>query len=561
MLRSPTNFLRTTASAVLTAVLALGILTTEAAAQGGYKKIKLDTIGVELPVANHYEALPTEPTEEWIVSQWVLKQSKTREPEKDKDFPEFIQREVFRPRLEMVWIDHVAEAANPTTGGDNPPPPPPPGPGGEEPPAEEEGGAGDEDENPFSRFNINTLERYLELARSDVWRLGKGEEQKEIDKTNTATLYRLEPGENGRFVEGLMGWAFVVKSSKRTIAFIGQCEEPEWKEHTKIWEEMASKIEFFEPDSKNADKLREYYAKRPQFVDPEYRIKIIQDLVRGWKYEDTENYIFIYNTKDQTLLRKLMKDIEAIRGVYLEMFPPAVPMTAVSTVRICRDLEEYHQYGGPQGSGGYWNSVAKELVFFDYEDVKGEGRGSGKEDTLIVLYHEAFHQYIYYSTGELPPHSWYNEGTGDYFSGAKISGGKFKGIDVNTWRIEFIQEVIRAKKYVPWQQITRYEQRQYYANPGVCYAQGWSMIYFLRESKEAQNHPVWSKILDIYFNVLKEEYLKEIAALGEDPAEFAKYAAGEKARKVAVEKAFEGVDYFEIEEAWKSFTLGLKVPR
>jgi hypothetical protein len=38
-------------------------------------------------------------------------------------------------------------------------------------------------------------------------------------------------------------------------------------------------------------------------------------------------------------------------------------------------------------------------------------------------------------------------------------------------------------------------------------------------------------------------------------------AAEERSRKTAVEKAFEGVDYFEIEEAWKNFTLGLKVPR
>jgi hypothetical protein len=554
----PSRFL--TAPLFLAAALALAVLAPDAAAQGGYKKVKLEAIGIELPVANHYEPLPTEPTEEWIAAQWVLKESKVREAKKENPDNPYPPPPVFRPRLEMVWIDHVAEA-QPVTGGDGPPPPPAPGP---TPGGEGEGGTGgsggeeeDEDDGP----RINTLERYLEFARYDVWRLGKGEKQKDIDDHHQAMLYRLEPGENGRYAEGLMGWAYVVKSSKRTIAFLGYCEEPEWKEHTKIWEEMASKIEFFEPDGKNVEKLREYYAKRPQFVDPEYRIKIIQDLVRGWKYEDTENYIFIYNTKDERLLRKLMKDIEAIRGVYLEMFPPSGPMTAVSTVRICRDLEEYHQYGGPQGSGGYWNSVAKELVFFDYEDVKGEGAGSGTADTLIVLYHEAFHQYIYYSTGELPPHSWYNEGTGDYFSGAKITGGKFKGIDVNPWRVEFIQEAIRAKQYVPWQQITRYEQHEYYRRAGLCYAQGWSMIYFLRESKEAQNHPVWSKILDTYFNVLKEEYNKAVAELGEKPSDFDKERAGEKARKLAVDKAFEGVDYFEIEEAWKAFTLGLKVPR
>ena len=43
-------------------------------------------------------------------------------------------------------------------------------------------------------------------------------------------------------------------------------------------------------------------------------------------------------------------------------------------------------------------------------------------DTLAVLYHEAFHQFIFYSVGEVAPHSWFNEGHGDYFSGADVVG-------------------------------------------------------------------------------------------------------------------------------------------
>ena len=48
------------------------------------------------------------------------------------------------------------------------------------------------------------------------------------------------------------------------------------------------------------------------------------------------------------------------------------------------------------------------------------GRRTSNRDSLLVLYHEAFHQYIYYAVGEVAPHDWFNEGHGDYFSGAVI---------------------------------------------------------------------------------------------------------------------------------------------
>ncbi|WP_419186247.1 DUF1570 domain-containing protein [Rohdeia mirabilis] len=551
--------------ALLATAAAVLALAPQASAQGGYRGTKLENIGVELPVPRHYEPIPVDPLEEWVVHKWVLQQSKMREPEKDEWGNEYPKP--YRPTLEMVWIDNVPDAG-PITGGEGTPPPVP--------------GARKEP-RPQSE-PTNSLERYL--AREPVggrlmgerfviypgtFELGPAQEQKDIDDENTATMYELHPGPNGQDLGNIRAWAYEVKSAKRTIAFIGYCEEPEWKDHTKIWEHMASKVEFFAPDGKDAEKLRKAYARRPQYVDPEFRIKIIQNLVRGWDYKDTENYIFIFrdNLEKSPLLRRLMTDIEAIRELYIELFPPSGPITAVSTVRICKDEDEYMQYGGPPGSGGYWNPGAEELVFYDYPDKEGEKKGTGTENTLIVLYHEAFHQYIYYSTGEVAPHSWYNEGTGDYFSGALISGGKYKKMQVNTWRIEYIQQMIRDKRFIPWQEITKFSQGEYYRQDrvGLCYAQGWSMIYFLRECKEARDHEVWSKILDIYFNVMKDEYNKGLAEALEGLAEgaeldpTAKYMIGLAARDVAVEKAFEGVDWFEIEEAWKEFTLSLKVPK
>ena len=85
------------------------------------------------------------------------------------------------------------------------------------------------------------------------------------------------------------------------------------------------------------------------------------------------------------------------------------------------------------------------------------------------------------------------------------------------------------------------------------------MIYFLRTSKDVAKRPEWARILPAYFDVLKTSYARELAALGEAPAPEAVAAeAGKRARDKAVEDAFSGVDFHEIEEAWKAYTLALR---
>ena len=122
----------------------------------------------------------------------------------------------------------------------------------------------------------------------------------------------------------------------------------------------------------------------------------------------------------------------------------------------------------------------------------------------------------------------------------------------------------------PWKDIIRWSQREYYGGNdkrmqgGHSYAQGWSMIYFLRESKVAQKHEVWSTILDVYFNTLRESYnsgLAELEAAG-DGENYQKISQlSEKSLTLAVDTAFADVDFEEIEEEWKKFILGLKVPK
>ena len=265
------------------------------------------------------------------------------------------------------------------------------------------------------------------------------------------------------------------------------------------------------------------------------RREIEKGLVRGWDVivSPKKNYIIVYNTnktRNNQLAKIIAERIEKIREQFYEtQFPPAAPVLSVSLVRVCGDATEYHAYGGPGGSAGYWSDDTEELVFYDMSPKK-----EPDDNTLSVLYHEAFHQFIYYSVGKVAPHSWFNEGHGDYYAGSKLAGNTFK-IHPFAWRVPVIKDAIRkgaiaceevkgddgsteriridpsGEGYVPLNIIVKMSQGDYYGYANVCYAEGWSLVYFLREivPKNDKWNAKWGKILETYFATLKAEVNKE----------------------------------------------------
>ncbi len=521
--------------AVLALVLASAPPQPSFAAQGGYTTEKHPALGLTFPRARDYEQVPTQPDEPHIVLFFA---EKAAPPKKGEQAP-------FRPEMNILWIDYVPDAPAATGDGST-----------RAPSAGEKKPEGDEKSAP----PINSLERWVE-QRLRGWTLGAPTPGKERGGYQ-GREYALAPPRGDK--SGVVAWAYAYTRPERTIAVIGFAPQARFADHVKIWRVTAEKLDIDEPEEQSTAKLERLYA-RTKLKDPEFRIRVRKQLVRGWKAEDLENYIVIYDTPDQPLMRRVFTDIELLRKEYEKLFPPAAPVEAVSTVRVCKSREEYLSYGGMPGSAGFWNSSTEELVLYDAEKMT-KNHGSSDADTFIVLYHEAFHQYIHYSTGELPPHSWYNEGHGDFFSGARIGGGKLRAIGVNPWRIELMQAAILADLHIPWRDIVRFEQAQYYAGDkrAICYAQGWAMVYFLRTSKDVEKRPEWARILPTYFDTLKQSYGEELARLkdaGLEGDEKARGQAGLAARTRAVDAAFQGVDFAEIEAAWKNYTLGLKVPK
>ena len=202
---------------------------------------------------------------------------------------------------------------------------------GDDEPAE-----GDEEEEPKKEegpLPINSLERYVEQELGG-WELGVAEEQKDKDDYRFV-LYELAP-KKGKW----QGVVYAFSNAPRTVALIGFCHEDDLKEELKIWDAIVKKLKLEDPDTGKLDKESarqlEIYRKKG-YLDPEFRVEARAALPKGWDSEDTENYILVFDTKDQPLLRLIERELEAIRKEYEKLFPPLKPVTAVSRVRICKD--------------------------------------------------------------------------------------------------------------------------------------------------------------------------------------------------------------------------------
>ena len=287
----------------------------------------------------------------------------------------------------------------------------------------------------------------------------------------------------------------------------------------------------------------------------------------GWYAIDKPHYVFLSNSDNRAYIEGLAKEIEMVREkVYSKIFPPKNTEESISPVRVLDKQSEYYQYGGPQGSAGYFSPDSGELVLFTkFEDVT---KANSQAYCRSVMYHEAFHQYVHYAIGDVSPHSWFNEGHGDYFAGMVVNGPSIQFKEFN-WRVKFLKQHIREKRdLIPLRSLMRFPQREYYTNAGLKYSEGWALIYFLRNVTNNKRH---QQILDIYFKHLSENIeafrqKKKEKKDGEDGKpepvpgipglkiiNFEDQAKVEKILSEAVDKAIEGVDLEALDKEFRAW--------
>jgi len=431
------------------------------------KTFKNSTEGYSLRVPAEWEQIPLQPGEDTVTAKFNGSSNFGYTPE----------LEIYRWELEL-------ETPRPDKQ--------PTGPGEGQEPGEEPGDKEKEEKTVrVVRFGPQNFTQWLEFMQQ---RLSASFGKCEILRDATVSA---KDKTKGRFLELDATPVFFSIGTFRyggtEFAVVYSCHERDWKGAQSVFSSSIRSFqreEVVEEAAASADEqgINNFGGTEEQL---QRRIEARKGLPAGWNAFDSENYVYLYNA-DRALVRRLAQHIEGIRKqLYEKIFPPEKPITAISVVRICKDRDTYMAYGGPGGSAGYWNSGDEELVFYEDEN--------NIRDSFAVLYHEAFHQYIFYSVGDIAPHIWFNEGHGDYFAGAKYRGGRFV-IGPFQWRLGIFKNMQATGRVVPLDKFIRMTQAEYYARASECYAQGWAFVYFLREEAPRSD---WKRILPTYFDTLK----------------------------------------------------------
>ncbi|MCA9322696.1 MAG: DUF1570 domain-containing protein, partial [Planctomycetes bacterium] len=123
-------------------------------------------------------------------------------------------------------------------------------------------------------------------------------------------------------------------------------------------------------------------------------------------------------------------------------------------------------------------------------------------DVLGVFSHEGWHQYLHWAcSSQIPFPAWLDEGIGDYFYPAYFDEKEvILGAPMDD-RLPTIQHAILKDRHVPFEKFVLYAQRDYYANAGQNYAQGWSMVHFFMEHPLHRERDYVRRYLKIFLDL------------------------------------------------------------
>lgn len=283
----------------------------------------------------------------------------------------------------------------------------------------------------------------------------------------------------------------------------------------------------------------------------------------GWCLHRTR-YYQIQSQCGMDKAKRLGKHMEVMQKVYRRLFRPDKDGAKRQVIKLLKNREEYLRYGAPPGSAAYYSRGDREMVCYDTgkwsDEKKKKGPLTGKEkkaealakrlarvsdlmkmDLLGCAAHEGWHQYFAWYTVSMgqPLPSWINEGMGDYFYTAAPKEVRGKKVPaklgrLNDGRLMVLKQAVRANRYVPLQELIAMTQRQFYANPSVCYAEGWAFCQFLLHSGNKK----YKKIIPNYI----------------------RYVRNDSNYKAVTKRAFKGFDMDKMEAEFKDWINKLPTP-
>lgn len=245
--------------------------------------------------------------------------------------------------------------------------------------------------------------------------------------------------------------------------------------------------------------------KSSKFLDT--RKRVINDIenLKDWWYVETKNYVIKSNlTYDNRALALLIqKDIEIMRKAYEAFFPPAKEIDEVSVVTVFKSHEEYLKYIPPDlgWSGGVWLPNRKELVISsNYPD----NRKVSNEEILPIVYHEAFHQYLFYAFDYATFPMWYNEGHAMLFEASKIDRSRKTLVVLeNDKRIKSLESLIK-NNMLRLEEVMLLSHEEFYQEENLerNYTISWALVYFFRKASHMYKDRNYDNVCDIILQEL-----------------------------------------------------------
>lgn len=239
------------------------------------------------------------------------------------------------------------------------------------------------------------------------------------------------------------------------------------------------------------------------------RADVIRNLrnLDNWWYTETPNYILVSDlaASERELVIRIQADVELLRGAFEQLVPPVREIRDVSVIRIFSRREDYLRFV-PEimaWSGGTWLPKQNELVVGPPAHQQWLG---DRQRLLNIVYHEAFHQYLYCALDREPLPVWYDEGLAAMMEGIELDRRRQQArlLEVPHYRRLLFSLIDREQANLK-QLLIVSDEDFYQLDRRRSYPLAWGLVYFLRKAAPMMPEQPYSGFCELIYREVTEE--------------------------------------------------------
>jgi hypothetical protein len=346
-----------------------------------------------------------------------------------------------------------------------------------------------------------------------------------------------------------LGMVYSYTGTEHVFFLVGETPGETFDREVRNWDRLAGELRFHTPakDDRRRSELARKYG-RTRLSDKERRIFANLSMVEGWSAFDSEQYIYLVHGEDTQAWKEFDGHLTGVRRFLTEhlLTHRNLAPQDVGVVRLCRDRQEYLDYGGMDWTAGYFSAAQDQLVIYDDGD---------KQAMLSVLRHESFHQYINAALGGISPHIWFDEGYAELMFSAKLDQQRVVGFEPLTHHLSTLSSMLgeQGKGLEPLDVFLHLSQKQFYSAPREYYAQAWIWLEFLVNSEYGQRSSRGEDFLKRYVRYVRDDWQALVDAV---PAGAPLHSSAlTEVREAALTKALKRFDLKDAEPAFLRYVI------